>query len=133
MIPDLCAECLAKVKAAKKAEKARRKAKATPRTDTPINVRDLAALRAGGKCECCGWPLISGAELHHVESGGLRRHRERLRSILYLCRHCHREVHNNNRSTLEAIAKSPALDSDAVAAIRRRVDKLDHHAKARQP
>ena len=110
MIPDLCAECLAKVKAAAKAERVRRRektrtsrlenmAKRAARREATAELRNQVVILAGGRCERCGEetaPVFG--HMHHLYGGsGRRKAMESPETCAWLCGTCHRGLHQYPR------------------------------------
>lgn len=59
------------------------------RTEFPQSVKAKAALRAGGKCECCGFKIPGRPEYDHVLPDGLGGE-PTLANCQVLCSKCHR-------------------------------------------
>ena len=51
----------------------------------------LCRLEAGGVCYHCG---LSGTDPHHIVSRNHKRQRWNMDNLVYLCRTCHRYVHD---------------------------------------
>lgn len=140
---DLCAECWAKIKAAGRAEKERRKEKARPRVEAKTAKRtdrrqSLAEIRewlyseTDGKCAAAGCALDDGWELHHLVSGGMRRARESVATCAPLCRVCHLWAHRNDPDTLRALLAwcQRTGRTEAARELTRRLDKIDEARRA---
>ena len=96
-------------------EKERKREKRAPRVTSERNARQersdrLAILRAvlldetGSTCAICPRILtLDTMELHHLVSGGLRRHRERKETCAPLCKPCHTGEGHNNEATMRAL------------------------------
>ena len=112
-LPDLCAECMAKVKAAARAERERRREKtrgtrlakvakrATLREET-AELRAKVVLLAGGKCERCGDEVAPlWGHMHHLYPGRGRRTQEQsVTNCAWLCGRCHDHFHAHPRESI---------------------------------
>jgi Fic family protein len=80
--------------------------------------------RSDGACEFCETALAT--ELHHLLSGGLRRHREELSTVAMICGECHRDYHRGDVQTLsQALEWAHRLGYWTTAtAITKRLDKI---------
>ena len=84
--------------------------------------------RAEGRCEVCG--VDAGdvlCQAHHLISGGLRRHRESVETVMLLCADCHRAYHRSVPAVLAQVREWCLSHNynEAGAAVTRRIDKLE--------
>ena len=98
-------------------------------------IRATVFARAGQRCECCN--SRTPAELHHLVSGGSRRHQESTETTAAVCGFCHLDLHRNKEHALLAMRRWATERGFLVAlkVINRRLDKLreaqrkeSHHA-----
>jgi hypothetical protein len=98
-----------------------RKAKAAKK-GTARSARSLA--RSGGPCEACR--AVPGSEAHHLLSGPSRRSQEAPDTMVWICRGCHRDAHEDPLTFWRWLHVSYCwveLRKDAREAVTRRAEK----------
>jgi hypothetical protein len=96
------------------------------RTAEIARLREVAFAFTGGRCLACMGELPWNWHLHHLVSGGLRRHRESERNTVALCPACHHLAHRNDVGTLAALITWAATngDDECRRTMARRIEKL---------
>ena len=107
--------------------KKEREASKAERRERMASLREALVHVAHEHCESCNTPTHAAeGEAHHLESAGLRRHREELGSLVWLCKQCHRDYHRNDPEVMKRILWLRRLSVSARAAVERRLAKVEH-------
>ena len=102
-----------------------KQAKKESRRERMAEIREALVVIANGHCEACGWKTESAeGHAHHLISGGLRRRREEVGTMVWLCPACHSACHRNDSGLLTRILDLSRLTVSARAAVEHRLSKL---------
>src|SRR5512133_67274 len=110
-----CEECREKLRAAVRAERARKAAKSKPRReatkvaraerrDNEQAIRAEVMVRPGPACELGSHEVFPGTfiDAHHLEPGSNRRH-GKVSTLIRACRDCHDHYHRSEYVFVEAV------------------------------
>ena len=93
-----------KKSAAKREKQIRKSAAKAAHAKETAAIRLACFLRAGNRCELCGFNIPT--ELHHLLGGsGRRRQRQAVENCMAICLLCHREYHSSPDSLAPKVAE----------------------------